>query len=237
MVLIFLADSANDHGRTWHGLRSISAHCNALSISAVHKALCYLRDDLKVLTWEQGSGGPNRKDTNTYQLDLAAMQQVVATQGVFDSSSGKLLHAPEPQSLPVRGSESVPVRGSSVVSFEALVVSSEASVVSAEGGSRFLPQEANPHDPPERNPHIEPRLLPDFYADASLHIPAPAGHSLAPCPPLARPPQPFSWGDEVAGYEFRKGDDAGYWNARTGQRATFEEVQTSAMAPMEQSKA
>jgi hypothetical protein len=81
LVLLFLAKTANNSGRSYHGYRSISAHLQ-LGHSAIHTALVYLRDDLGILAWQQGSGGFQKRDTNDYILDLKAMTALVASQSI-----------------------------------------------------------------------------------------------------------------------------------------------------------
>jgi hypothetical protein len=235
LILLFLSDAANDHGQSWHGLRSISAHSNSMSISAVHEALCFLRDDLNILSWKQGSGGPNRKDTNTYTLDLQAMQDLVAAQGVFDAETGKLIYKDdspdEPQSVPPRGSESLPLSGSTVVSAEASVVSAEASVASAEGGSRFRSAEANPHYPPKINPHKNPSPPSPFFAEVSSVSSVPKiNRAIAgTATPIAEPPSgsalntQFRYGDPLPGLTWCGTRDA-YLNPGTGKEPLQTEV-------------
>lgn len=90
LVLLHLGSKANDAGESFHGYDSIAAHCS-IARSRVAPALKYLRDDLKVVSWERGTGGPKQQDTNRYTLNLTAMKRLVAKQGVFDAVTGKLL--------------------------------------------------------------------------------------------------------------------------------------------------
>jgi hypothetical protein len=234
LVLLFLADAANDQGQSWHGLRSISAFCNGMSISAVHEALCFLRDYLHILSWRQGSGGPNRKDTNTYTLNLQAMQDLIVAQGVFDTK-GKLIYKGEPaaeaQSLPLTGSESVPLSGSSVVSAKASVVSAEASVPSAEGGSRFRSAEANPYGTTSTKPQYEPRSAGPVFAQSQVESIRPqVGQQPASGPPIPRTPQgpvsstQFQFGDPLPGLKWA-GYRGAYIDNVTGREVAYEELQ------------
>jgi hypothetical protein len=86
LVLLFLAKSANDSLKTYHGYRSIAVH-TGLTNEAIRKATVRLRDELGILSWESGGGS----ETNHYRLNLAAMTELVKQQGVFDVDSGRLL--------------------------------------------------------------------------------------------------------------------------------------------------
>jgi hypothetical protein len=212
LVLLHLADAADDNGRSWHGHKSISAFSNGLSRNAIYEALCFLRDNLKVLTWKTGSGGFNKKDTNTYTLDLEAMKSVIIEQGIFDPESGKLLRPDEDSHVISQGTteaQSCNPRQHSVVSSEGAVVSSEASVVSSEGVSRVIPQDINPqgtptYKPPERNPGPAA----PFSANGSVS-PNPQTRTAARnAPPLAGTPHkgvidtPFKYGDPLPGVKW-----------------------------------
>jgi hypothetical protein len=91
LVLRHLASKSNDSGESHHGLRSIAAHCS-ISRSQTALALKYLRDVLNVVKWTTGRGG-NQQATNRYILRLDAMRSLVASQGVFDPRTGKLLRS------------------------------------------------------------------------------------------------------------------------------------------------
>lgn len=90
LILWFLAKTANNSGRSYHGYRSITAH-TGLTHTNISNALKFLRDDHKILTWDKGNGGQQGNGTNIYQLDLKAMKELVSKQGVFNAETGKLL--------------------------------------------------------------------------------------------------------------------------------------------------
>jgi len=255
LVLLFLAKTANNSGRSYHGYRSISAHLQ-LGHSAIHTALVYLRDDLGILAWQQGSGGFQKRDTNDYILDLKAMTALVASQSIF-SENGKLIRAaytPEPEShfhsaeptttnsddsrfhsMEPTGPKSLPLSGKTVVSTERAVVSTERKVVSTEGQSPLRSAEHNPQksnsqkETPKSNPSPNPVFSGKSSALVSYEVESVVTDADR-LPPVPQTPQagavPFTWwGLDLPGHEFRGGDDAGYWNATTGRRIGFEEAQ------------
>jgi hypothetical protein len=236
LVLLHLADSADDKGISWHGHKSIAAFCSA-SRSAVQYALAYLRDELRVVSWKHGSGGAGKKDTNTYQLNSQAMQELISTQGVFDPKTGKLIRTVEPneegQSSPMTGRESSPMTAHSVEPNETTVEPNEAPVEPNEAVSRARSLGTNPYEPPLTNPQKEPpRPCPLFSGEVSLSEevvnPEHRADRLPPVPPTPQPPVRITWGDQVPGCEFRRGNDPGYWNLSTGGRLNFDEVQRMA---------
>ncbi len=101
LVLLFLAKTANESLKSYHGYRSISAH-TGLTFDAIRKAILRLRDEFKILTWERGRGGRrDDADTNDYKLNLTAMKDLVKQQDVFDVATGRLLkylETPQPTS-------------------------------------------------------------------------------------------------------------------------------------------
>jgi len=233
LVLLHLADSADDNGISWHGHKSIAAFCSA-SRSAIQYALTYLRDELHVVTWKHGSGGAGKKDTNTYHLCLEAMQSLIADQGVFDPKTGKLIRSVEPneqvQSSPMTGRESSPMTAHSVEPNEPSVEPNEAPVEPNEALSRALSLGTNPYEPPLTNPHKEPpRPGPFFSGEVPLSKEVAEPEHRAdrlpnpPPPPKAGGVQ-VTWGDPIPGCQFRRGEDAGYWNLTTGRRIGFEEA-------------
>ncbi len=232
LVLLHLADAADDHGRSWHGYDSIAAFCS-INRSSVARGLRYLRDDLRILTWTPGSGGVNKKDTNTYVLDLEAMKGLVAAQGVFNAETGKLIRPEEPNE---EGQSSRMPQPESSRMPQLSVESHERSVESHERVGRVAPCASNPQGTPREDPPVEnPAAAPPFSACHQIHSTAPA--SAGQRPPLARPPRvnntPPSfewWGRSLSGCEFRTGEDAGYWSLATGQRIAFSAAEELAKA-------
>jgi hypothetical protein len=236
LVLLFLADAANDNGHSWYGYKSISAHCNMLSTNAIHEGLCHLRDKLNILTWEQGSGGPNRKDTNTYTLDLQAMRDLIAAQGVFDAETLKLIRevssSEDVQSIHPRQVESLHPTQISVASSEGAVASSEASVTSSEGGSRFIPDKTIPHSTPIYKPAELTRPSGQVsYANVPVSsVPLEVGQNAATRPPLATAPQgtvnnthSFKFGEAVPGLKWQ-GHLGAYIDVTNGMELTYDQV-------------
>jgi hypothetical protein len=243
LVLLHLADSADDNGISWHGHKSIAAYCSA-SRSAIQYALTYLRDELHVVTWKHGSGGASKKDTNTYRLDLQALQSLIADQGVFDPKTGKLIRSVEPndedQSSPMTGRESSPMTAHSVEPNERAVEPNEAPVEPNEALSRALSLGTNPYEPPLTNPQLEPpRPGPLFSGESSALVSSEVVSVVTEAdrlPPIPSPPQAggvhVTWGDPIPGFRFRRGDDPGYVNLKTGRLMGFEDAQRLAQKEM-----
>jgi hypothetical protein len=247
LVLLFLAKTANNSGKSYHGYRSISAHLQ-LGHSAIHTALCYLRDELGILTWQQGSGGFQKKNTNDYRLDLQAMTALVEAQGIFNAE-GKLIrnatYTPQPaddshfHSVEPTEAKSLPLSGISVVSTERAVVSTERKVVSTEGQSPLRSAEHNPQEKQlseEATSKNNPSPGPLFSAESSDKVPLEVtepeqrADRLPPVPPT---PQAgavqFTWGDPIPGFRFRCGESPGYLNLSTGRLTGFEEARRVAV--------
>lgn len=234
LVLLHLADTANDSGTSWHGYKSISAFSNGLSTNAIHEALCYLRDNLGILSWTRGSGGFNKKDTNHYALDLEAMKAVVAEQGVFDAETGKMLYPDDSvdSSQATRlALQSVHPRQISVASSERSVASSEAAVGSSERESRFIPDKCNPHGTPKINPPMEPRSAGPVFAQSQVESTRPqVGTQTASGPPIPRTPQgpvsstPFQFGDPLPGLKWA-GYRGAYIDNVTGREVAYDDLQ------------
>jgi hypothetical protein len=234
LLLLHLADAADDNGRSWHGYKSISAFCNGLSKSSIYCALVYLRDELKILTWKTGSGGFNKKDTNTYTLDMEAMKALVCAQGVFDSETGKLIRSEDDsQVLSPNSTEpkSVSVSEPSVGIGEAPVGIGEASVGIGEHVSRYLSPIPNPHGtptykPPERNPG--PAV--PFSADGSISPNPQTRTAVRNAPPLAGTPHehvfdtPFRYGDPIPGLKWS--EHRGAYIDAAGREVSTKEVDT-----------
>lgn len=231
LVLLHLADSADDNGISWHGHKSIAAFCSA-SRSAIQYALTYLRDELHVVTWKHGSGGIGKKDTNTYHLCLEAMQSLIADQGVFDPKTGKLIRSVEPN----EEVQSSPMTAHSVEPNERAVEPNEAPVEPNEALSRALSLGTNPYEPPITNPQKEPGSPVPFFANVSDVVSSEVGEPEHRADRLPHPPPTpqagaiqVTWGDPIPGCRFRRGEDAGYWNLTTGQRIGFEEAKRLAV--------
>jgi hypothetical protein len=103
LVLRHLGSKANDTGESHHGYLSIAAHCS-IARSQVSLALKYLRDNLKILTWVKGTGGPKSGDTNRFRLSLSAMRQLVREQKIFDIN-GKLIRVESAQQPSIQSAQ------------------------------------------------------------------------------------------------------------------------------------
>jgi hypothetical protein len=232
LVLLFLADSANNEGQCWHGYRSISAHCNGLAPNAIREALLHLRDNLHIITWTPGSGGCFKKSTNTYQLDLGAMKNLVAAQGVFDSETGKLIYkdtAEEEQSMPLRQVESMPLTQVSVDASKASVDASKGSVDASKGIGQCLSDKHNPHGAPRKNPHKNnPGPAVPFSADVSISPIPQIVPQLRNAPPPAGTPHEgvisaqFRYGDPLPGAKWS--DHRGAYIDAAGREISTKEV-------------
>lgn len=254
LVLLFLAKTANNSGRSYHGYRSISAHLQ-LGHSAIHTSLVYLRDGLGILSWEQGSGGFQKRKTNDYTLDLTAMTALVAAQGVFNAD-GKLIRAsytPDGEShfysteatstesddshfhsMEPTEPKSIPLSGKTVVSTERAVVSTERKVVSTEGQSPLRSAEHNPQksNSQKQTPKSNPNPGPSFSGVSSALVSSEVVSVVTEAdrlPPIPSPPQAggvhVTWGDPIPGFRFRRGDDPGYVSLSTGRLTDFAEAQ------------
>lgn len=192
LVLIHLGDAANNQGQSWHGYSAIGKLCNNMTASAVRSALLFLRDELGILTWKSGTGGFNKKDTNTYTLNLEAMKAVVANQGVFDAETGKILYddseVDSSQNSGLPAQSTIP-RIVSVDSSQASVDSSQTPVDSSGTLSRLFPEECNPHGTPNINPHIQPGSPSPFFSEVSVmpHVPEVVRATAEPATPVANP--------------------------------------------------
>jgi hypothetical protein len=186
LLLIFLAAKASDEGYSYHGYRSIAAHLGK-GHTAISQALQYLRDDLRLLNWERGFGGRDGRQTNSYQLDLDAMKNLVAKQGVFHPETGKLIYdplSPEEKITSLPGVEVNLCAGREKSSAQ-----DEKS--SAEGHDPLSPEDRNPQEPSiHKNPHLLNQAVGSSFSPSSFSSSegSEAGERLAQAPRCAAPP-------------------------------------------------
>jgi hypothetical protein len=258
LVLLFLAKTANNSGRSYHGYRSISAHLQ-LGHSAIHTALCCLRDELGILTWQQGSGGFQKKDTNDYRLDLQAMTALVEAQGIFNAE-GKLIrsatctpqpeddshfHSVEPTTTESDSShfhsaeptepKSLPLSGISVVSTERAVVSTERKVVSTEGQSPLRSAEHNPQiEQPSEKATLKnnPRPGPFFSGESSEHVSLEVAEPEHRADRLPNPPPP----PKAGGVKVTWGDPIPGFRFRCGDNPGYVNLSTGLLTSFEEAQ-
>ena len=239
-LLAFLGSRSNDRGESWHAYNSIRKH-TGLSRDSIHRSARYLRDELKILRWEQGGG----RSSNHYQLDLESMRKLVEAQAnkeqVSDSRMG---------TRPMVGHLKNPTVGLHLSDGAEQVSDSRTAPVRWCGVS-VRQSDTNPHVTPiepSKTTLMEPGPWPVFSRECSTSRNEDSGQSAqhsedrgratssehtcsgmlpqAPSPEVVRGTASLFpwWGESLPGCEFIDGENSGYRCIATGKRLSFEEL-------------
>lgn len=86
-ILQVLVQHADIHGKCWPSYQCLMDETGYRSKTTIANALVYLRDELKVLTWNPGHGNQFKHFANLYQFDQTAMVAVLKQQKKNDEST------------------------------------------------------------------------------------------------------------------------------------------------------